>query len=127
MAVRALGGRYKEIRAGVPTGLNPLATETDERGRAWLSDWLSTLLTRSGALSGEQSRAVQNAVNQNASAGSALRKFSSFETLFQSLDDDGELQSRVANGLQVVALAGCLMSQTPEKSWISPAASPVLI
>ena len=96
MAVRALGGRYKEIRAGVPTGLNPLATETDERGRAWLSDWLSTLLTRSGALSGEQSRAVQNAVNQNASAGSALRKFSSFETLFQSLDDDGELQSRVA-------------------------------
>ena len=42
MAVRALGGRYNEIRAGVPTGLNPLATEIDERGRAWLSDWLAT-------------------------------------------------------------------------------------
>lgn len=36
MAVRALGGRYNEIRAGAPTGLNPLVSETDERGRAWL-------------------------------------------------------------------------------------------
>ena len=96
MAVRALGGRYNEIRAGVPTGLNPLATETDERGRAWLSDWLATLLTRSGALSGEQSRHIQGAVTQNADAGAALQRFASFETLFQSLDDDGELQSRVA-------------------------------
>ncbi|WP_254655194.1 MULTISPECIES: type IV secretion system protein B4 [Sulfitobacter] len=96
MAVRALGGRYKEIRAGVPTGLNPLATEVDERGRAWLSDWLSTLLTRNGSLTGEQSRAVQNAVGQNANAGPALQDFASFETLFQALDDEGELQSRVA-------------------------------
>jgi type IV secretion system protein VirB4 len=96
MAVRALGGRYNEIRAGVPTGLNPLATETDNRGRAWLSDWLSTLLSRTGELSGEQSRHIQSAVTQNADAGTALQSFSSFETLFQSLDDDGELQSRVA-------------------------------
>ncbi|WP_299305529.1 type IV secretion system protein B4 [uncultured Litoreibacter sp.] len=96
MAVRALGGRYNEIRAGVPTGLNPLASEIDERGRAWLSDWLATLLTRSGALSGEQSRHIQGAVTQNADAGAALQRFASFETLFQSLDDDGELQSRVA-------------------------------
>lgn len=96
MAVRALGGRYKEIRAGVPTGLNPLTTEIDERGRAWLSDWLSTLLTRNAALSGEQSRAIQNAVRQNAHAGPALQNFASFESLFQALDDEGELQSRVA-------------------------------
>ena len=80
----------------MPTGLNPLATEVDERGRAWLSDWLSTLLTRNGSLTGEQSRAVQNAVGQNANAGPALQDFASFETLFQALDDEGELQSRVA-------------------------------
>jgi type IV secretion system protein VirB4 len=96
MAVRALGGRYNEIRASVPTGLNPLASKTDERGRAWLSDWLATLLTRSGALSGEQSRHIQGAVTQNTDAGAALQRFASFESLFQSLDDDGELQSRVA-------------------------------
>ncbi len=96
MAVRALGGRYNEIRAGVPTGLNPLASETDERGRAWLSDWLATLMARGGALTGEQSRHIQSAVTQNADAGAALQRFASFETLFQSLDDDGELQGRVA-------------------------------
>ena len=95
MAVRALGGKYHEVRAGVPTGLNPLTTETDERGRAWLSDWLGTLLSTHGTLSGEQSRYIQNAVRQNAEAGASLQSFESFETLFRSLDDGGELQSRV--------------------------------
>ncbi|MEM5469778.1 MAG: type IV secretion system protein B4 [Sulfitobacter sp.] len=95
MAVRALGGKYHEVRAGVPTGLNPLATETDERGRAWLSDWLGTLLSTQGTLTGEQSRHIQSAVRQNAEAGSTLQSFESFETLFRALDDGGELQSRV--------------------------------
>ncbi len=96
MAVRALGGRYNQILAGIPTGLNPLETETDERGRAWLVDWLATLLSRAGNLSGQQSRHIQNAVLQNAEAGASLQKFTSFETLFHSLDDNGELQARVA-------------------------------
>ena len=46
MAVRANGGRYASLNAGQPTGLNPLWTETDARGTAWLSDWLATLLYR---------------------------------------------------------------------------------
>ncbi|MEO3415903.1 type IV secretion system protein B4 [Roseovarius sp. CAU 1744] len=96
MVVRALGGRYNQILAGIPTGLNPLQTETDERGRAWLVDWLATLLSRAGDLSGQQSRHIQNAVTQNADAGASLQNFASFETLFHSLDDDGELQARVA-------------------------------
>ncbi|MDK3075417.1 type IV secretion system protein B4 [Sedimentitalea sp. JM2-8] len=96
MAVRALGGIYHEVRAGVPTGLNPLATEIDERGRAWLSDWLGTLLATKRAFTGEQSRHVQAAVRQNADAGTSLQTFESFETLFRSLDDGGELQARVA-------------------------------
>lgn len=95
MTVRALGGKYHEVRAGVSTGLNPLATEVDERGRAWLSDWLGTLLSTHGTLSGEQTRHIQNAVRQNAEAGASLQTFESFETLFRSLDDGGELQSRV--------------------------------
>ena len=96
MAVRALGGRYNQILAGIPTGLNPLQTEIDERGRAWLVDWLATLLSRAGDLSGQQSRHIQNAATQNAEAGTALQKFASFETLFHALDDEGELQARVA-------------------------------
>jgi len=96
MAVRALGGTYNQIRAGVPTGLNPLATETDARGRAWLADWLSTLLSRTGPLNGEQARHLQTAIRQNAEAHPSLRNFSGFEQLFRSLDDGDELQSRVA-------------------------------
>lgn len=96
MAVRALGGRYFQVRAGVPTGLNPLNTETDGRGRAWLSDWLATLLSQPEGLSGEQSRHIQSAVRQNAEAGSELQRFASFQSLFRALDDDGALLSRVA-------------------------------
>ena len=46
MAVRANGGRYSSIKAGDATGLNPLWTEVDERGQAWLSDWLASLIHR---------------------------------------------------------------------------------
>ena len=49
MAVIALGGRYAEIKAGRPTGLNPLASEVSERGEAWLLDWLSALIEQGGA------------------------------------------------------------------------------
>ncbi|MDN5788683.1 type IV secretion system protein B4 [Pseudorhodobacter sp.] len=96
MAVRALGGSYNQIRAGVPTGLNPLKTETDARGKAWLSDWLSTLMSRQGPLSGEQARHLQLAIRQNADANPNLQNFAGFEQLFRSLDDDDELQSRIA-------------------------------
>ncbi len=96
MAVRALGGTYNQIRAGVPTGLNPLATEVDARGKAWLGDWLSTLLSRNGPLNGEQTRHLQTAIRQNGEAHTDLRTFTGFEQLFRSLDDEDELQSRVA-------------------------------
>ncbi len=96
MAVRALGGAYNQIRAGEPTGLNPLATETDARGKAWLADWLSTLLSRTGPMSGEQSRHLQRAIRQNAAAQTGLQSFAGFEQLFHALDDEDELQSRVA-------------------------------
>jgi len=95
MAVRAMGGVYNQIRAGVPTGLNPLATETDARGQAWLSDWLTTLMSRNGALNGDQARQLQLAIRQNADADRSLQNFRSFEQLFQSLDDEDELQSRI--------------------------------
>lgn len=51
MAVHALGGQYAEVKAGVPTGLNPLLTETGERGRAWLMDWIASLVERDERLS----------------------------------------------------------------------------
>lgn len=96
MPVRALGGTYRKIRAGVPTGLEPLRTETDLRGQAWLSEWLSSLIAKTGNLSGEQSRNLQAAIRQNAAASPDLQTFRAFEELFKHLNDGSDLQDRVA-------------------------------
>ena len=95
MALRAMGGRYATIRAGHPTGLMPLVTETDLRGRAWLSDWLASLLERVSPLVPDQTRALARAVEQNAAVEPALRRFEHFVSLFAAFDDEGDLAGRL--------------------------------
>ncbi|MEQ8929975.1 MAG: type IV secretion system protein B4 [Nitratireductor sp.] len=97
MAVRANGGRYSSIKAGQATGLNPLWTEIDERGTAWLSDWLASLLYRSDKpLTPAQTNRIQEVVRQNATAGNpALRNWKDFASLFVSTDDSGDLHQRL--------------------------------
>lgn len=97
MAVRAMGGSYSTIRAGRPTGLNPLATEIDLRGQAWLADWLAALLERpEQPLSPVQTNRLQEVVRQNAGARDArLRNWSDFASLLVSTDDDGDLFERM--------------------------------
>ncbi len=96
MAVHALGGRYAEIRAGRPTGLNPLATESGERGEAWLLDWLVALLeSRSGPMSPLQSEALKSAIAQNGKARIGLRNFRAFQELFGDVGDGLDLAQRL--------------------------------
>jgi type IV secretion system protein VirB4 len=96
MAVHALGGRYAEIRAGRPTGLNPLETETGERGEAWLLDWLVALLeARSGPMTPLQSEALKSAIAQNGKAREGLRNFQSFQELFGDVGDGLDLAQRL--------------------------------
>jgi type IV secretion system protein VirB4 len=95
MAVRALGGAYSEIKAGQPTGFNPMATETDSRGTAWLTDWLNDILSRTAPLDTVQSVALNEAVRQIAKADTPLRNFDGLESLVASTDDDGDLVARV--------------------------------
>lgn len=97
MAVRALGGSYSTVRAGRPTGLNPLQTEIDARGQTWLADWLASLLERRDRpLTPVQTNRLQEVVRQNASAGNAgLRNWSDFASLLVSTDDEGDLFERM--------------------------------
>ncbi|RID89911.1 type IV secretion system protein B4 [Gemmobacter lutimaris] len=96
MAVHALGGRYAEVRAGRPTGLNPLATEAGERGEAWLLDWLVALLeSRSGPMTPLQSEALKSAIAQNGKARERLRNFHSFQELFGDVGDGLDLAQRL--------------------------------
>ena len=96
MAVRANGGRYAAIEAGSATGLNPLQTETDERGQSWLSDWLAALIHRSDKpLSPAQTNIIQEVIRQNATASADLRNWSDLASLFVSADDGGDLHDRL--------------------------------
>lgn len=96
MAVRALGGSYAPVRPGLPTGLNPLWIETDERGQAWLADWLAALLARTDKpLSPVQANRIAEVVRQNAEAAPHLRNWSDLATLFASADDGGDLHERI--------------------------------
>lgn len=97
MAVEAMNGRYAEIRAGQPTGLNPLLTEDGKRGEAWLLDWLSNLAERGGAkLTPHQAEALKSAVRQNAAAPAELRTFSHFEDLIGDVGDDRALAMKLS-------------------------------
>lgn len=96
MAVRANGGRYAAIEAGSSTGLNPLQTETDERGQSWLSDWLAALIHRSDKpLTPAQTNIIQEVIRQNATASNDLRNWSDLASLFVSADDGGDLHERL--------------------------------
>ncbi|MEO9782673.1 MAG: type IV secretion system protein B4 [Litoreibacter sp.] len=97
MAVRANGGSYAALKAGQATGLNPLGTEVDNRGTAWLSDWLGTLLYRADKpLTPVQTNRIQEVVRQNANATDpALRNWKDFASLFVSTDDGGDLHQRM--------------------------------
>ena len=97
MAVRASGGRYAAIKAGEPTGLNPLWVETDVRGQAWLADWLGALMNRDDRpLSPHQSNRIQEVVRQNATATDEdLRNWDDLASLVASTDDGGDLRERL--------------------------------
>lgn len=96
MAVTALGGRYAGIRAGQPTGLNPLATEDGARGAAWLIDWISALLeSRGAALSPQQSDMLKRAIRQNGAVDPSLRNFRDFQALFGDANDGRDLALRI--------------------------------
>ena len=97
MAVRANGGSFAAMKAGEATGLNPLRTEIDDRGQAWLTDWLAALIHRSDRpLTPAQTNRIQAVVRQNSTAPRpALRNWTDFASLFASTDDGGDLHERL--------------------------------
>ncbi|MEO0923415.1 MAG: type IV secretion protein [Pseudomonadota bacterium] len=97
MALRAMGGHYTSVRMGVDTGFNPFQAESDERGTAWLADWLSALAeSGSSELSPVQREALAQATQANSGADRALQNFQMFRTQVQSTDDDGDLHTRLS-------------------------------
>lgn len=94
--VVALGGNYAQIRAGRPTGLNPLLTETGPRGEAWLLDWMAALVERRSIMSPIQTEALKEAIRKVCAAPEPLRSFQHFQTLVGDVHDNRDLAMRLA-------------------------------
>ena len=60
--IRAIGGRYDLLRAGTPSGLNPLQLEDDAANRAFLTDWLALL---AGGADIDETAKIKDAVDAN--------------------------------------------------------------
>lgn len=94
--IEALGGSYSTISPDLPTGLNPLHSQTDEIGKVWLTDWLTALLDRKGMpFTPVQVQMIHDAVTSNSQAPDSLRNFRNFPSLFSHVDDGGDLEQRV--------------------------------
>lgn len=75
--IRAVGGRYTVIRQGQPTGFNPLRLPDSSATRAFLANWLGSLLTARGErLSAQESQLVRQAVNDTFKLPEAERRLS---------------------------------------------------
>ncbi|QKG72501.1 VirB4 family type IV secretion/conjugal transfer ATPase [Erythrobacter mangrovi] len=76
--VRGIGGRYDAIRAGEPTGFNPLAMPDTPGNRAFLRDWLGVLLKAEGP---EEEATIAGAVDAAYANDPSLRRLRNFREL----------------------------------------------
>ncbi len=76
--VRAIGGHYSRITAGLPTGFNPLALPDTAVNRAFLRDWLAVLLAATGT---EELSLIAAAVDAAYANDPALRRLGNFREL----------------------------------------------
>ncbi|HEX2560195.1 VirB4 family type IV secretion/conjugal transfer ATPase, partial [Phenylobacterium sp.] len=82
--LRAISGRYDAIRAGQPTGFNPLQLEDTPANRAFLADWTVRLVTQPGETLGPEDHArVKDAVDANFDQQPAFRRLRYFAELFR--------------------------------------------
>ena len=96
--IRAIGGRYEDLRPGDPTGLNPLLLPDTAANRHFLIDWISTLASRGGTRpdSAEQ-RQIKDAVDANFAAPVRLRRLRHFAALLrgETRPRDDDLHARL--------------------------------
>lgn len=96
MPIRAMGGDYTPVKMGVDTGFNPFEAESDERGAAWLTDWLEAMLKpKDGELSPIQIEALAKATRDNSKAAKNLQTIAHFRSQLRSVDDGKDLHTRL--------------------------------
>jgi type IV secretion system protein VirB4 len=96
--LRAIGGRYDAIRPGQATGFNPLMLPDTPANRAFLADWITSLVTPRGeTLSPEDIARVKDAVDANYEQAPEYRRLRYFAELFRGArrPDAADLAARL--------------------------------
>ncbi len=93
--VRGIGGRYDSIRAGEPTGFNPLSLPETPGNKAFLRDWLSVLLKAEGP---EEDQTIAAAVDAAYANDASLRRLRHFRELLSGTrrPQPGDLADRLS-------------------------------
>lgn len=96
MPIRAMGGDYTPVKMGEATGFNPFEAESDDRGAAWVTDWLEAMLKpKEGELSPIQIEALAKAARDNSKAAKNLQTISHFRSQLRAVDDGKDLHTRI--------------------------------
>ncbi|AKH43937.1 type IV secretion system protein VirB4 [Altererythrobacter atlanticus] len=93
--IRGIGGNYDRIRAGEPTGFNPLALPDSAASRAFLRDWLGVLLKAEGP---EELATIAGAVDAAYGNDPSLRRLRYFKELLSGArrPQPGDLADRLS-------------------------------
>ena len=93
--IRGIGGRYDRVRAGEPSGFNPLAMPDSPLNRAFLRDWLGVLLSAEGP---EELQTISHAVDAAYANDPSLRRLRHFKELVAGSrrPQPGDLGDRLA-------------------------------
>jgi type IV secretion system protein VirB4 len=97
--IRAVGGRYDVIAPGEPTGFNPLALADTGENRAFLTEWLATLLREGGQpLDAEYRAIIADAIDANFAQDAGHRRLRYLRELFRGArrPSAGDLSARLA-------------------------------
>jgi type IV secretion system protein VirB4 len=78
--IRAIGGRYDLLRAGTPSGLNPLQLEDNALNRRFLIDWLAML---AGGADIDETARIKDAVDANFGQPAEHRRLRFLAELFR--------------------------------------------
>lgn len=93
--IRGIGGTYDRIRAGEPSGFNPLSLPDNATNRAFLRDWLGVLLKATGP---EELATISGAVDAAYANDPSLRRLRFFRELLSGArrPQPGDLADRLA-------------------------------
>lgn len=82
--IRAVGGHYRVLRPGEPSGLNPLQMDDTAENRHFLCEWIGQLVKKPGqSLSAAELSQIEAAVHINYQAPQHFRKISVFVDLLR--------------------------------------------